>query len=255
MTDIIASEFLKIRTVRSSYALLAAVGVMLALGTIMVIGMTVDFDSSPAAEQATFAGADASVIVIPFAQFCLAAFGALAVTSEFGTGMIRPSLVAVPRRRAFVAGKVVVVGGLTLLVGMLVAVAAFLVGKLIAGGHPAPLWPYESASDEVAAVLGNGLSIMVVGLVGLGVGLIVRSTAGALITIVALLLVLPTVAFFVPQPWDLRVASVMLPNLAGQVSGTGEVGLLSPIGALAVLAIYVASALGAGTLALARRDP
>lgn len=255
MNDVIASELLKVRSVRSSYALLAAVGVMLALGTIMVIGMTVDFDSSPVEERAKFAGADAGVIVIPFAQFCFAAFAALAITAEFGTGMIRPSLVAVPRRRSLVAGKVAVVGGLALVGGQLVAFGAYLVSKLIAGGHPAPLWPYESTADGVRAALSNGVSIMVVALIGLGVGMLIRSTAGSLITIVALLLVLPTVAFFVPEPWNMRVASVMLPNLAPQLSGNAEIGVMSPPWALAVMVAWVAVALGAGGLALARRDP
>jgi hypothetical protein len=255
MTDVFASELLKARTVRSSYALLAVVGAMLALGVIMVIGMTVDFDHSSAAEQAKFAGADASVIVVPFTQFCFAAFGALAITAEFGTGMIRPSLVAVPRRRAMIAGKVAVVGGLTLVLGQLVAFAAYLVSRLIAGGHPAPLWPYHSTSDGVRAALSNGVSIMVLGLVGLGVGMLVRSTAGALITIVGLLLILPSVAFFVPDPWGARVASVMLPNLAGQLSGNAEIGTMSPAWAAAVMAAWVVAALGAGALALSGRDP
>jgi len=255
MNAIITSEFLKVRSVRSSYALLAAVGVLLALGTIMVIGMTADFDSSPVEERARFAGADASVVVIPFAQFCFAAFGALAITAEFGTGMIRPSLVAVPQRKALVAGKVAVVGGLSLLIGQFVAFTAFLVSKLIAGGHPAPLWPYESTSDGVRMALSNGLSIMVLGLVGLGVGLLVRSTAGALITIVGLLLILPTLAFFLPEPWGERFASVMLPNLAPQLSGRAEIGVMSPAWALAVMAAWVVAALGTGTLAVVRRDP
>lgn len=255
MTDIFASELLKIRTVRSSYALLAVVGAMLALGVIMVIGMTVDFDSSPAAEQAKFTGADASVIVIPFAQFCVAAFGVLAITAEFGSGMIRQSLVAVPRRPAMIAGKVAVVGGLALVLGQLVAFAAYLVSKLIAGWHPAPLWPYESTSDGVRAALSNGVSIMVLGLVGLGVGLLVRSTAGALITIVGLLLILPTVAFFIPEPWGVRVAAVMLPNLAGQLSGNAEIGTMGSAWAAVVMALWVAVALGAGAFAFVRRDP
>lgn len=255
MTDIIASELLKVRTVRSSYALLAAVGAMLALGTMMVIGMTVDFDSSPPAEQALFAGADASVIVVPFTQFCLAAFGALAITAEFGTGMIRPSLVAVPARRSMVAGKAAVVGGLTLVAGMIISFAAVGISKLIAGGHPRPLWPYSSDGDLVRAALANGVSIMVLGLVGLGLGLVIRSTAGALISITALLLVLPTVAFFLPRPWDARVASVMLPNLPAQLSGQSDFGVLSPLGAGGVLAAYAIVALGAGTWALTRRDP
>lgn len=255
MTDILASELLKIRTVRSSYALLATVGAMLVLGTIMVIGMTVDFDHSSAAEQAKFATADASVIVVPFAQFCLAALGALAITAEFGTGMIRPSLVAVPRRPAMIAGKVAVVGGLTLVLGQLVAFTAFLVSDSIAGGHPAPLWSYESLSDGVRAALSNGVSIMVLGLVGLGVGMLVRSTAGALITIVGLLLILPTVAFFIPDPWGVRVASVMLPNLAGQLSGNADVGTMGPLWAAVVMAAWIVAALGAGAFAFARRDP
>lgn len=255
MTDVIASEFLKVRSVRSSYALLGAVGLMLALGTIMVIGMTVDFDSSPVEERARFAGADAGVIVIPFAQFCFAAFGALAITAEFGTGMIRPSLVAVPRRAGIVGGKVAVVGGLSLVGGQLVAFTAYLVSRLIAGGHQAPLWPYSSTWDGVRSALANGVSIMVLGLVGLGVGLIVRATAGALITIVGLLLVLPTVAFFIPEPWNMRVASVMLPNLGPQLADNAEIEILSPFGALVVMAIYVVVALGAGWLALSRRDP
>jgi ABC-2 type transport system permease protein len=255
MTDIFASELLKVRTVRSSYALLAVVGTMLALGVVMVIGMTVDFDHSSAAEQAAFAGADASVIVIPFAQFCFAAFGALAITAEFGTGMIRPSLVAVPRRPAMIAGKVAVVGGLALVLGQLVSFAAYLASKSIAGGHPAPLWPHESTSDGVRMALANGLSILVLGLVGLGVGMLVRSTAGALITVVGLLLILPTMAFFIPDPWDVRVGSVMLPNLAPQLSGNAEIGTLSPAWAAAVMAAWIVVALGAGAWAFVRRDP
>jgi ABC-2 type transport system permease protein len=255
VNDVIASEFLKIRTVRSSYALLAAIGAIIVIGAIAVIGMTVDFDHSPVAEQALFDAADASIVVIPFTQFILAAFGALAVTSEFGTGMIRPSLVAVPARKAFVAAKVVVVAAVTLVVGQLVSFGTFLVSKLIAGGHPAPLWPWKSTSAALGQLLGNGLSIMVIGLVGLGVGLVVRSTAGALISLVALLLVMPTMAFLIPKPWDERVASVMLPNLAPQVSGTTGIGVLSPAAALAVMAAYLVVALGAGALALVRRDP
>ncbi len=255
MSDIFASELLKVRSVRSSYALLAVVGAMLALGVVMVIGMTVDFDHSSAAEQAKFAGADASVIVIPFTQFCFAAFGALAITAEVGSGMIRPSLVAVPRRRSMIAGKVAVVGGLTLVFGQLVAFAAYLVSRLIAGGHPAPLWPYDSTSDGVRMALSNGVSILVLGLVGLGVGMLVRSTAGALITIVGLLLILPTVAFFLPDPWGPRVSRVMLSNLAPQLSGTADTGVMPPVWAAVTMAAWVLVALGAGAVAFFRRDP
>ncbi len=255
MNDVIVSEFLKVRTVRSTYGLFAAIAAMMVLGTIMVFGMTADYDTAPPAEQAHFGAADASVLVIPFAQFCLAALGALVITSEFGTGMIRPSLVAVPRRRTIVAAKAAVVAGVTLAIGQLVAFGTFFISNAIAGGRPAPIWPWPSVSDAFGTVSSLGLSVMIAGLVGLGIGLLVRSTAGALVSIGALLFVLPGMAFFLPSPWDDRVASVMLPNLAHQLAGTSEQGVLSPLGALITMVVYVVVAVGAGALALSRRDP
>jgi hypothetical protein len=255
MNDVIASEYLKIRTVRSTYALFAAIFATMVLGMIVVIGITADFDSSPLDERAHFSAADASVLVIPFAQFCLAALGALAITSEFGTGMIRPSLVAVPRRRTVVAAKVAVIAGVTLVAGQLIAFGTFFLSKVIAGGHPAPLWPWNSDSDAFGMVVSNGLSLMVAALVGLGLGLLIRSSAGTLVTLGALLFILPSVAFFLPGQWDVRVASVMLPNLAPQLSGTLAEGQLSPVGALITMVVYLVVAIGGGAVALSRRDP
>jgi ABC-2 type transport system permease protein len=255
MTDVIASEFLKVRTVRSTYALLAAVAAMMVLGMIVVFGMTADFDSSPPNQQALFGAADATVVVIPFAQFCLAALGALVITSEDGTGMIRPSLVAVPGRRTFVAAKAAVVAGVTLVLGQVVAFGTFFISKAIAGDRPAPLWPWESVADASGTVASLGLSVMVAGLVGLGIGLMVRSSAGAMVSVGALLFILPSAVYFLPSPWDDRVGSVMLPNLAHQLAGTSEEGLLSPLGALVAMVAYVVVAIGGGALALSRRDP
>jgi hypothetical protein len=255
MNDVMASEFMKMRTVRSTYGLLAAIAAMMVLGTIVVFGMTADYDTAPPAERAHFGAADASVLVIPFAQFCLAALGALVITAEFSTGMIRPSLVAVPRRRTMVAAKAAVVAGVTLVVGQVVAFGAFFLSNAIAGGRPAPIWPWESVSDAFGTVASLGLSVMIAGLVGLGIGLVVRSSAGALVSIGALMFVLPSVAFFLPSPWDGRVASVMLPNLAHQLAGTSEQGVLSSLGALITMAAYVVVAIGLGGLALSRRDP
>jgi ABC-2 type transport system permease protein len=251
---VIASEYLKVRTVRSSYGLLIGIAAMMLLGIMIEFGMTNDWNSSPPQEQAAFAAADASVLVIPFAMFCMAALGALAATSEFGTGMIRPSLVAVPLRRSLVAGKAIVVAAVTLAVGQLVAFGTYVTAWLIAGDLPAPIWPYESFSGGLATVASNGLGVGVAGLVGLGIGLVVRSTAGALISLGALLFILPTMSLLIPAPWGTRVASVMLTNLPNQLAGTSAEGLLSPLGALVAMIAQVVIAMGAGAFLLAKRD-
>ncbi|HET9138369.1 ABC transporter permease [Actinophytocola sp.] len=254
MTDVIAAEFLKIRTVRSTYGLLAVIAGLMVTGVVVDFAMVADWNGSTAAEQARFASADARVMVIPFAQFILGALGALAVTTEFGTGMIRPSLAAVPSRLAMVAGKTAVVGAVALVAGEVAAFGAFLLSWSVAGTYPAPLWTWSSVSDAVGPVFCSGLSVAVCGLVGLGIGLVVRSTAGALVSLGGLLFVLPSLAFFLPEPWDTRIAAVMLPNLAWQFEETSDTSVLSPGAALLAMAAYVLVAVGAGAVALVRRD-
>jgi ABC-2 type transport system permease protein len=65
---------------------------------------------------------------------------------------------------------------------------------------------------------------------------VIRSTAGTLVAAGLLLFVVPPFAFFLPAPWDDRVAAVMLPNLAPQLTGTAEVAVLSPVGAVLAMA-------------------
>jgi ABC-2 type transport system permease protein len=240
MTDVIASEWLKIRSVRSTYYVLAAAASAVLLGALLAVGQVAEWNSASPESRAGFRDGDIGIVVLPLAQFCLAALGALAITAEYGTGMIRTSLVAVPRRASLLAGQAPIVAAVTLACGQAVAFATFAVGRMIIGDrHNAPV---PSVPDAIPALLGSGLVMMVCGLVGLGLGAVIRSTAGTFIALSALLFVLPMSAQFLPPPWDDRVSTVMLPNLG------------SPPAALAGLAAYGVIALAAGTLALTRRD-
>ncbi|WP_018349198.1 ABC transporter permease [Longispora albida] len=254
MADVIVSEWLKLRTVRSTYWVLAALVAFFAGGSVIAYLMTADYDGSPPAMQVLFAAADPGVVVVPLAQFCLAVLGALAVTSEYGTGTIRPSLTAVPGRARLLLGKVLVVGGLGLAAGQLVTFASLAAGELITGDRPAPISAWTEWSDGVPSAIAGGLSIMVAGIAALGLGFVIRSTAGALVTMTLLLFVLPSVAFFLPAPWGARVSAVMLPNLPGQLAGAYPDAVLSPAGAGVALAAYGIAAIGAGWWALSRRD-
>jgi hypothetical protein len=247
MTDLVASEWLKIRSVRSTYYVLAAAASAVLLGALLAFGAAAEWDSASPASRAGFQGADIGTVVLPLAQFCLAALGALAITAEYGTGMIRTSLVAVPRRARLLGAKAPIVAAVTLATGEAIAFATFFVGRVIIGDrHNAPV---PSVPDAIPALLGSGLVMMVCGLVGLGLGAVIRSTAGTFIAMSALLFVLPMSAQFLPPPWDDRVSMLMLPNLA-----PADASSLSPPAALAALAAYGVIALAAGTLALTRRD-
>ena len=91
-------------------------------------------------------------------------------------------------------------------------------------------------------------------LIVLGLGFVLRSTAGALVTLCALLFVLPSLTLILPEPWNDRVYSVMLPSLAPQLSGEMSGTPLSPLQAGLVMLAYLVVALGAGALTLLRRD-
>ncbi|MBY8851364.1 hypothetical protein K7G98_24705 [Saccharothrix sp. MB29] len=116
MTGVLSSELLKIRSVRSTTYVLLALALMLLTGAVVSYLMTSDWDVASPERQQRFDRADPGVVVVPFGQFCLGALGALAVTSEYGSGMIRTALVSVPRRGTFLLAKIVVVGAVSLVV-------------------------------------------------------------------------------------------------------------------------------------------
>jgi ABC-type transport system involved in multi-copper enzyme maturation permease subunit len=252
--DVVASEWLKVRTVRSTCFLLLTAVVALGLGAVVSYLMTADYDRSTPELRAVFASADPSLFVMPFTQFAAGVFGALAVTSEYTGGMIRTVLVAVPQRVSVLVAKVVVVGGGALLLGEAVAFASHLVGAVVIGDRPAPLAQFDSFGEALPSVLANGLSIAVVALTGLGFGLLLRSTAGALTTLCFLMFVLPMVAVLLPAPWADRLVSVTPLYLTPQFSGAIENASLTPGWALAVLIAYPVVALAAGAVVLVRRD-
>lgn len=246
------AELLKLRTVRAPYALLAAIGGVLVLGAVVSWLMVRDFDTST--EQANFASADTSVIVTPFAQFCVAALGALVVTSEYASGMIRVSLAAVPDRWRFLAAKI----GVTALVSAAIAVTALALSYasswVVMGDRPPPVAPWDSVGDLLPSALASAASITVAGLMGLGFGLLLRSSAGAVVSIGALLWVLPAVAVMLPKPWDEQIAAWMLPYLVPQLAGTIQGAPLSRLGAAAVMIGYAVVTVCAGSVTLVRRD-
>jgi ABC-type transport system involved in multi-copper enzyme maturation permease subunit len=253
MTDVLASEWLKLRTVRSTYYVLLAVLLLVALGAALTWAGVDGWDKLTPARRAHFQATPMEQVILPAVQFALAVLGALSITSEYATGMIRTSLTAVPGRRQLLAAKAVVAGSLALAAGLAAEFAMFFAGRLIIGNRPIP-GNTGALIHQVPRVAFLGLSVMVIALVALGLGTVLRSTAGALTSVAALLFVVPVLAHFLPAPWSQRIAAVLPSGLPLQLAHTASRAVLSPPWALAILIAYIAAALLAGASLIARRD-
>lgn len=252
--DVVAAEWLKLRTVRSTWLVWAAAAASSLIGLVILMIHVGAYDQAPPEEQASFEGADPAVMVMPFVAFFIGVLGALAITTEFSTGCLGPSLVAVPQRRMLMAAKTAVVTCVAFASGVLFAGLSQIVAMLILGDRPAPLNPWPHWWEAASSAAGTAITTLATGLVALGLGALLRSTTATVTVIGALTVVVPSMAHFLPESLHLWVASVLIPNLAPQIVGAESAYLLSPPAATAVLAFYVVVALGAGGLSLSRRD-
>lgn len=259
MTDLLASEWLKLRSLRAMLYIIvvAAAGVLVA--ALLAWYAAKGWDRATPERRGEFSLGPMAELTSWGAQLCMAVLGVLAITSEYSSGMIRTSLVAVPQRRALLAAKATVVAGLALIVGLVITFVTFLVSRAIIADRPMRFYT-SAVSEEIPLLLALGLSVMVFALVGLGLGAVLRSSAGAIATIAVLWYILPTLTSFLPEPWRDRAASLVLMSLPRQLAGaesagvTALDGILSPMGALAVLMAYVAAPLGGAAILISRRD-
>lgn len=256
MIDVLAAEWLKLRTIRSTYHCLGAMAVVVGLMAALALYAAHFWDGLPPAQRAHFALAPLPDLACWVAYLVMGILGVLTITSEYATGMIAATLTAVPRRRRVLLAKAVVVGAVALAAGQAAGFGSFAASRLIIGGRP--IQGQEAHPGQVVVL---GVLVMVFALVGLAVGELLRSTAGAIAVLAGLWYGLPVLLQALPSPWDRRVGSVMPAALADEIAGTGGGGRhsiygtsLPPVAALIVLVAYAVVPLGAAVLAMERRD-
>lgn len=253
MKAAVSSEWLKLRSVASTYHTLGTAALTVLLG----VGWTL-YVSALADERGSLRAAAPEQGFLPLVQISLAVLGVLAVTSEYATGTIRPSLAAVPKRGTLLLAKAGIVGLTTFTAATTILLLTYSVSRLLASGHNLG-FNTTPIADDLPSLLASSLSATALALVGLGLGTAIRSTAGGIVSVVALLFVLPGVANYLPSPWNTRVATLLLPNLVPQIAGDrlssrlGD-GFLPPWAALTVLCAYPVIALAVGYVLLKRRD-
>ncbi|NUP23892.1 MAG: ABC transporter permease subunit [Streptomyces sp.] len=256
--SVLTSEWLKVRSVRSSYLVLG-----IALGTIllglalasMAAGM---YDNAPPEQRPNARIADLEEVLVIVPQLCMGVLGTLAITSEYATGMIRTSMTIVPRRWPMLAAKSAVVGSLSLVIGPAAVFGTYAVSRWVLGDRFSGVY-LTSFADKLPFLVATSLTVSVFALLGLGLGSLLRSAAGAISVLVSLAYVIPMIVGNIPEPWSERLGSVMIGALAREITGdiitTSVYGsLLSPPAAIAVLIAYAVLPLLAAGWRTRRRD-
>ncbi len=251
----IASEFTKIRSVRSTYWTLAALLIVsVGIGAAIAGGTAANFSHNPG-NKAGFDATQTSLIAFfEIGQLIIAVIAALAITSEYSTGMIRTSLTALPRRGTVYAAKAIVLTALTLIVSLVTAFIAFFVGQALlsssgvsaslfhsvtipananvncppggpgggGGGLPPGCTVTFSGtyvihpSTVLMAIIGCALFVTLVALIAFGIGALVRHTAGAIAIAIAALFIIPVLEQALPDTWRWDIMR-FLPDAANQV--------------------------------------
>ncbi|MEU4236352.1 ABC transporter permease [Actinoplanes sp. NPDC026619] len=245
----IRSEWVKFRSLRSLLATVVAVIVLTAgLGCLFAYARARHTDGD------AFDPTAASLSGILLAQIAVCVLGVLTISSEFASGTIRSSLVAVPGRSRLLAAKAATLTVVALVIGWAGGLAAFLLGQPLVRGEGVAA---ASLADPapVRAVVGAGLYLTIVALFGLALGALIRSTAGALTTAIVVLLMVPIFSPALPDGMAAWV-SRWWPSMAGLRVATvvPDPAALGPWEGLSVLAGFVAATLLAAFLGFRRRD-
>jgi ABC-2 type transport system permease protein len=241
----IRSEFTKLRSVRSTYWTLAALLIVsIGIGAAVTAGVNGSFANNPGNK----AGFDATqVSLIPFfelGQLIVAVLGALVITSEYSTGMIRTSLTAQPRRGVVYAAKAIVFTSVTLVVSIVTSLLAFFLGQALLsssgvsaslfhttkipmnanmspGSNGQPTATFSGidvipSSTVLQAVIGTALFVTIVAVLAFGLGAIIRHTAGTICTVIGIVFVIPIITQALPDNWRWDMIRFM-PDSAGRV--------------------------------------
>jgi ABC-2 type transport system permease protein len=249
---VVKSEWIKFWSVRSTLitmgiAVLLLVGFGLLASSLFGDGAET---AGPPGNEATDP-IGASLVGATFAQLAFGAMGAMLTAGEYSTGMIRSSMTAVPRRLPVLWAKIAVFTSVVFVVALAASAAVFTIGQAVIGDVGAS-W---SDPGVTRAVVGTAVVMTGCGLLGLGLGALLRSTPGAITTLFGVMFLLAMVAaLLVPDSWSDAVQ--YLPSEAADAftAVTQAEGMLAPWTGLAVFCGYIVAVVGAAAWRLKRSD-
>jgi ABC-2 type transport system permease protein len=250
--DVLRSEFCKLRTVRSTYwSLLAAAVSNIGLAALLAVFLPSHLSAH---QKAAIDSTRVSLGGLHLSQVAFGVLGVLVITSEYSSGMIRSTLAAVPQRRLMLTAKTAAFTVTAVIIGIISCFAAYFTFQAFL---PAGDAMRTSLSDPgvLRAVSGAGLYLTVLGLFGLGLGVVIRSSAGAVATLLGVLFVPSLIVTLLPQSWQDTIGGY-LPLNAGEAIITvhHQAHTLQPWPGFGVFCAYAAATLGAGLILITYRD-
>jgi ABC-2 type transport system permease protein len=253
---LLRAEWTKLWSVRSTawslgILVIAAIGIDTAL-TAATIG---SWQSVSAASKSIYLADPTGFLgaVLAFAGIPICVLGVMVISSEYSTGMIQASILAVPRRTPMLAAKAAMFAIVTFVIGELVGFSSFFIGQAIIHSH-VPVSLYDPG--VLRAVFGVGLYLTVLGLLGLAIGALVRHTGAALTVVIVFVIVLSNLARALPGNLGTHVAAYMPSNAGVLITHAHQeaADLLSPWQGFGVLCLWAALLFCAAFYLLNRRD-
>jgi hypothetical protein len=248
------SEWTKLRSVRSTrWSLLITLALIIGLGILVSSIFEARWPHLSPDDRLRFHPLRASLVGVNFAQLAVGVLGVLVITSEYSTGLVRATFSAVPKRLPVLWGKAAVFGAVAFVVSMpAVFIVFFAAQSILSGQHINVAFSHPGV---LRALIGAALYLTVMGLFGLGLGAIVRSTAGGISALAAIVFVLPPIIGLLPS----SVANSIDPYLPSNAGGAvwtinPDAHTLGPWAGFGVFCAWAALALAIAAVLLVRRD-
>lgn len=255
---LVTSERIKTFSVRSTYWIYAIVfALWIGFGALIVqvsISMVKNGENGGfSIDELTQHAAGASQAGLQFGQLAIAVLGALIITSEYSTGMIRSTFAAAPKRLPSLWAKAIVLGVSTFVFSIVTSFISYGVTSLILNAQG-----YETSitnPDELRMIFGAAIFLTLTSLFALAIGALVRNTAGAISIAIAFMLVVPILANLIPGDFGKTVYDY-LPSTTGTaiLQTNDNIAAYGPWGGTAIFAGYVVVLLAAAAILMKRRD-
>ena len=252
---VVRSEWTKLWSLRSTrWSLLAAIVGMAGLGMIIAAFRMGHWSHLSAGERARYDPIDNGVGGYHLAQLAIGVLGVIVMSGEYATGMIRSTLMAVPHRLPVLWAKALVFAVVTFVLMLASSFVSFFGVQAIVAQRN--LQAHLGDPHALRAVVGTALFLTVLGVLSVGLGGLLRSTAGGIAAFVGLLFVLPGITALLPSNIGDAI-SPYLPLNAGFAVATSTFDNshhLAPWTGFGVFCAYAVVAVAAAAVALVRRD-
>jgi hypothetical protein len=249
------SEWTKFRSLRSTvYTFVFGIGATIVFAIVPAVINATRWSTMSIQDKLSFNPLETTVIGVDVAQLAIGVLGVLMITGEYSTGMIRSTLIAVPKRLPVLWAKLGVYAVVSFVLILPAVLIGFFASQAILSGHH--ILQISFGDPGVArSLLGGALYVTLVAIFALGIGALVRNTAGGIATFAGVFFVIPPLMNILPTSWNDSI-SKYLPSEAGRQLFSLHQGAhsLSPLWGGLLMLGYCALVVAAASILLVRRD-